>query len=227
MHHKFLVCDRHTVFTGSANLSDGGLSVQDNDCLEIRDNKIAHAYAARFEALRVSDTPSKSDATAHLDSGHVLVVFSPGTEAVSHVISTIENAQRLRLAIFEMSDLSVLRVLDARRSAGADIAGIYDPNGMQDAAIDIKAHPELFWWMHSDRFVAAPSHPYKIAGNQDFLHNKLIIAGDNTVITGSYNLSRHARINAEDTVIVRSESIFAEYDQYWQAMARSYGLALT
>ncbi|HEX5570403.1 MAG TPA: phospholipase D-like domain-containing protein, partial [Ktedonobacterales bacterium] len=51
MHDKFLVRDGRDVWVGSANLTVGGLELQDNNCLEITSPALAATYTATFEEL--------------------------------------------------------------------------------------------------------------------------------------------------------------------------------
>ena len=45
------------------------------------------------------------------------------------------------------------------------------------------------------------------------MHNKVLIV-DDTVITGSYNFSRSAELNAENIVVVESPALAEEYSAY-------------
>ena len=51
MHHKFVVIDGQSVWTGTANFTDSGFSSQDNAALRINDPTIAAAYVAEFDEM--------------------------------------------------------------------------------------------------------------------------------------------------------------------------------
>jgi phosphatidylserine/phosphatidylglycerophosphate/cardiolipin synthase-like enzyme len=72
------------------------------------------------------------------------------------------------------------------------------------------------WQKIASRLVRKNSIPYdrsKPYQPHNFMHNKLVIA-DNTVVTGSFNLSNHAMGNAEDVVLMRDVEIAAIYEVY-------------
>jgi phosphatidylserine/phosphatidylglycerophosphate/cardiolipin synthase-like enzyme len=123
-----------------------------------------------------------------------------------------------------LSDRRLVGALKRASDAGADIAGVYDPNGM--AAVVHASHGDdrRFWFLRDPRFVPAPSHPFVPGAQQDFLHHKLVILNRNTVVTGSYNFSSQARHNAENVVVAESSAAAGRYLGYWHRLAAAYGL---
>jgi phosphatidylserine/phosphatidylglycerophosphate/cardiolipin synthase-like enzyme len=53
------------------------------------------------------------------------------------------------------------------------------------------------------------------------LPNKVLVA-DNTVVTGSYNFSRHAQSNAENVLIIGSQALAQTYRQYIYQIMQKY-----
>ena len=75
--------------------------------------------------------------------------------------------------------------------------------------------------------VAAPlagkrSTPYTPGGRHDFMHNKIVVA-DDTVITGSYNLSHSAEDNAENLVMIEDRDLADRYTNYIDGLVKRYG----
>jgi phosphatidylserine/phosphatidylglycerophosphate/cardiolipin synthase-like enzyme len=53
------------------------------------------------------------------------------------------------------------------------------------------------------------------------MHNKLVVA-DDTVVTGSFNLSNHAMGNAENVLLMRDQTLAESYARYIQRLMASY-----
>jgi phosphatidylserine/phosphatidylglycerophosphate/cardiolipin synthase-like enzyme len=108
---------------------------------------------------------------------------------------------------------------------------IVDSNVSMLGAMDIDARktkkesikdPSLFWFMHDKHFVGAPSHPFSPKHENDFMHNKALIIDDNTVVTGSYNLSENAESNDENLLVIKSHEVALAYERYFDILYRVY-----
>ncbi len=53
------------------------------------------------------------------------------------------------------------------------------------------------------------------------MHNKVIVA-DDTVITGSYNFSINAQLNAENILFIESPSVALAYRAYIRRVVQRY-----
>ena len=227
MHNKFLVRDASAVWTGSANFTGGGLTLQDNNCLTIDSTELAADYTAEFEALCAAAVPRQSLAARPplaVGSVGVAPLFAPqaGEGIEDAIIAALNGATRVRMAAFLMSDPGILQALAALNKAGTDLAGVYDPGGMADARRGSHQDPALFWFVGDPRFAAAPSHPYRPGAEQDFMHNKVLVIDSGTVVTGSYNFSEHAEANAENTLILTGDGVAHAYEAYIDALLATY-----
>jgi phosphatidylserine/phosphatidylglycerophosphate/cardiolipin synthase-like enzyme len=151
----------------------------------------------------------------------MFALFTPGETIRRFVLSALESARRIRVMAFILTDPPILSALRRRHDAGVDVAGVYDPHGVAAVLRQVRRNPLQFWFLVDDRFVAAPSHPFDPAGEQDFLHNRLIVL-DNTVITGSANFAADAIDNAENALVMRSPSLAATYAEYVETVAAAY-----
>ncbi|WP_169809060.1 phospholipase D-like domain-containing protein [Microtetraspora fusca] len=229
MHNKFLVRDETTVWTGSANFTTGGLQLQDNNCLTITSPELAAAYTTEFEALQAAMPHAlAADPTTPItiDGVQIQAQFAPeaGEGIEDRIIAAMTGAQRLRMAAFLVSDPGILHALAALNTAGADLAGVYDPGGIADARRGSHQDPALFWFTDDPRFAAAPSHPYTPGKEQDFMHNKVLVIDGHTVVTGSYNFSEHAEANAENTLILTDSALATAYEAYIDTLLATYHL---
>jgi phosphatidylserine/phosphatidylglycerophosphate/cardiolipin synthase-like enzyme len=230
LHHRFLVRDGESVWTGSASLSPDALHRQDNDCLVIHSPAVARGYLDTFARLtRQQDTPAGAGAgagscRAALPDGEVCTVFAPGTAVRDVVVDLLATAHRVRLATYQISDPPILTALRRRREAGADIAGVYDPHGMASVLRASRRDRRQFWFLTDPRFAAAPSHAPGPGGERDSMNSKLLIVDDSVAVTGSYNFSCQGTVHAESVVVIRSPSVVAHHVAYWQRLACGYGL---
>ena len=228
MHHKFLVRDGEWLWTGSANFTQGGLELQDNNCLIVHSAQLAERYQAVFDVLwRRGNKPVPSPANSvTVDGIRFWPLFEPGTD-VEHIESLLvpylNHANAVRVLAFEMTDPGILAALQRFKGSGSDIRGVLD--GFAYSATlgkTVAKQPELFWFLKDKRFVRAPSHPFTKGREQDFMHNKTLILDGTTVITGSYNLSEHAETNAENMLVIESTQIARFYLDYFDALFAKY-----
>lgn len=231
MHNKFLVRDQRFVWTGSANFTVGGLELQDNHCMAIDSPDLAAVYSVAFEELlqikhlHAGAGAAQTPAAVTLGNVKVTPFFTPmnGEDIEQVVVASLANAQRVRVMAFLISDPGILAALAPfGNNANTDIRGIYDPGGMHDAMRSTKIDQGLFWFMHDDRFVAAPSHPFNPSREQDFMHNKVMVIDDHLVIMGSYNFSENAEANDENLLLIDSPAVAAAYMAYFDAMYDNY-----
>lgn len=232
MHNKFLIRDGRTVWTGSANFTQGGLELQDNNCLIIDAPEVAAQYEATFADLispnhqhqrargsQVLGTPVR------LGEAVITPDFAPaaGEGIEDSIIAALKDVRRLRVMAFLISDANILAALaPLAHDHRVDIRGIYDPSGMEDALRSNRQNRAHFWFLHDSRFVAAPSHAFHAQGEQDFMHNKVLIINDDLVMTGSYNFSENAEANDENSLRIQSPAIAAAYNSYFDTLYAAY-----
>jgi phosphatidylserine/phosphatidylglycerophosphate/cardiolipin synthase-like enzyme len=244
MHSKYIIRDDDTVWTGSGNWTYGGLDLQDNNFLVLSSQKLANAYKANFENLisksHIHPTRRKKSGsiTTHslsskqaIDIGNVAITpyFSgDGSEEIENAInSLLTNATKLRVMAMLVSDPGILQAISKFKPQNRDIKGVVDPHEMKQVMSPPRGKPKvpttLFWFARGDkRFVAAPSHPYSQNDNNDFMHNKVIIIDDRTVVTGSYNFSENAESNDENTLILESKEIADAFTRYFDILFAEY-----
>lgn len=249
MHDKFMVRDGRDVWVGSANMTVGGLELQDNNCLDLSSPALAATYTATFEAL-ISPHHQHAEAHASVEPAPVAVgdarvtpYFAPqaGEGIEDTLIAAIRHARRIRIIAFLIGDPGILDALLPFASNHAfDIRGVYDPHGMQDVTRYIGHHgheahagrtgkgahaaPDdaRFWFLRDPRFIAAPTHGFAPGREQDFMHNKVIIIDDRLVFTGSYNFSENAEANDETLLAIESPALAAAYTSYFDVLYATY-----
>jgi phosphatidylserine/phosphatidylglycerophosphate/cardiolipin synthase-like enzyme len=229
MHDKFVVRDGKTVWMGSANFTIGGLELQDNNCITLASTRLAASYVSILEELlqpehRHTHEPSTGP-SVEVGSISVQPYFEPadGDGIGRAIASALQGARRIRIAAFLLSDPGILAaLLPFASDPHFDIAGVYDPNGMEDVLRYSHQDPHSFWFLHDPRFVAAPSHGYSAGHEQDFMHNKVFVIDDRMVFTGSYNFSSNARENDEAVLAMDSAAIAGAYSHYIDTLIGTY-----
>ncbi|MEB3220604.1 MAG: phospholipase D-like domain-containing protein [Candidatus Sericytochromatia bacterium] len=198
MHHKFMVVDGQTLWTGSTNLTPTSLYRHNNNALTIRNRRLAHAFEDEFERLferREFGKSSRGETqpTDEIPLGSGMTVqafFSPGGNGRAAVVREVRDAKRsIRFMTFSLTDVETGDALVERAKAGVKVEGVFD---RWLAA----GQYSLF-----DRFKAAKLEVRK-DGNEALMHHKVIVVDNDTVITGSYNYSQNAEHNNNEAFLI-------------------------
>jgi phosphatidylserine/phosphatidylglycerophosphate/cardiolipin synthase-like enzyme len=233
MHSKYIVRDGVSVWTGSGNWTHGGLELQDNNFLAIDSPELAASYEKNFEHIvKGSRTPGKPAKTPipaiKVSEVDIQPFFSGhGTELIEdRIASLIKKAKKIRIIAMLISDPGILDALAKFRPSEMDVLGILDPHEMAQVMKPARGKakdPSLFWFSEGDkRFVAAPSHAFSQTDNNDFMHNKVMIFDDQTVVAGSYNFSENAESNDENVVVLNAAPVAKAYTKYFEALWTQY-----
>ncbi len=244
MHNKYLVRDAGTaqaqVWTGSTNLTDDAFTKMENNILVIRSAELAAYYAQDFqdlwEAGHIENTGAFNTQPVQLtyaqQPARVQLLFSPGRgTTIDHVVAErVAQAQRrVRICSMLLNSGSLINALtDVLRSGQVEVSGIYDRTQMlsvwqqwQDVQSNHWKIPAVQAIIGAAKLVGKNSTPYSPTGVHDFMHNKVLVI-DDTVITGSYNFSRSAELNAENILLIDSPALSAQYVQYIDHLTQKY-----
>lgn len=123
---------------------------------------------------------------------------------------------------------AILGALDdaLRHEQVQEIAGVYDATQMsevvrkweqsQNSAGIAKTFEEV-----ASKLQGKKSAPYKPDGKHNFMHNKVVVC-DNAVVTGSFNFSRSASLNAENMLVIHDQQLADEYSKYIEQLVTQY-----
>jgi len=212
MHHKYVVRDGETVWTGSANWTDDSWTRQENVILIAESTKLAADFTSDFEQLWskgiVEESGFVEPNPVRIAGNNVRAWFTPGFgEALSRRIAKrIRRARRrVRICSPVLTVAPVLSALSERISEELDIAGCLDRPQIEGViyqwGIDGNASwklPLLRQALKAD-FSAKPSTPYGEGTVHDFMHAKVTVV-DDVAFAGSFNLSRSGEQNAENVL---------------------------
>jgi phosphatidylserine/phosphatidylglycerophosphate/cardiolipin synthase-like enzyme len=241
MHHKFIVRDRASVWTGSLNMTDDAFTLMENNVVQIDSPQVAAYYAEDFAQLwekeNFENTGDIQTVSVPLrfagQPAAVRVMFSPGTGLAidEEVARRVRAAQRrVRICSLLINSGTLIGALQSLLADGrVKVDGIYDRTQMTDVYRQWREVPQNHWKVPALQEVIAranlegkDSTPYSPTGRHDFMHNKILVI-DDTVVTGSYNFSRSAQFNAENILFVESAALAAEYSSYIDHLLQKYG----
>jgi phosphatidylserine/phosphatidylglycerophosphate/cardiolipin synthase-like enzyme len=239
MHHKYAIRDGRTangtVWTGSANWTDDSWTLQENNLLRIASPELCTYYETDFAELwqrgDIGTTGQHDTGTVVVGGTKVHVAFAPGEgRAIDHDVAHRISAARRRLKVCSMLITSgaILGALSdvLQRGQVAEYGGICDRTQMEGVFQQWRGSPAE-WKIDVFERASAPlagkrSTPYTPTSQHDFMHNKVVVA-DDSVITGSYNLSNSATENAENILIIEDRALADRYVAYIDHLSQRYG----
>jgi phosphatidylserine/phosphatidylglycerophosphate/cardiolipin synthase-like enzyme len=241
MHDKYIVRDvsspNAAVFTASANFTNDSWGLQENNLLFLKSQALATHYARDFSDMwsrgRIRDNPGNEDVSSiKIGDIDVAVGFTPGESpaVVKEIVGAIAGAQRtLRVASVVISSGPILAALSEAIDRGIALDGLYDGPQMDQVerqwrASHVGADKVNTWQkvaQHLARKNSIPFDMHRPHQPHNFMHNKLVLA-DDTVITGSFNLSNHAMGNAENVLLIKDTVLAQQYRAYLAAVIAKY-----
>jgi phosphatidylserine/phosphatidylglycerophosphate/cardiolipin synthase-like enzyme len=221
MHHKYIVRDAASVWTGSTNWTGDSWTREENVIVTVDSPELATRYTADFEQLwtrrdvqhsgKVDTSPlSVSDTT-------IRPWFCPGRgEQLAHRIAkAIGTAtRRVRIASPVLSSAPILATLAQVVTDGKlDVAGVVDRTQVLEVIQQWHANGNASWKEPLLRTVLthAPfsgkiSTPYGPGTVHDYMHAKVTVA-DDVVFVGSFNLSHSGELNAENVLEIADAAL--------------------
>lgn len=226
-HNKFIVLTRGgkpvAVWTGSTNLTEGGIFGHSNVGHVVRDEGVAAKYLAYWEQLaqdpmarelrefNEAETPSEPEAP-------LAAIFSPrrsldvlddfvqrATDARSTVLMTAAFGVGKRFVEAFKSRPSVLRYLLLERDAGEVVAIERSPENQ--VAVGAAIGDTLGRWARE----VSPTASHSLNSHVFFIHDKFLLVDaltdDPTLITGSANFSEASvKKNDENMLVIRGDT---------------------
>jgi phosphatidylserine/phosphatidylglycerophosphate/cardiolipin synthase-like enzyme len=240
MHHKYLIRDKQAVWTGSLNLSDDSLSRMENIVVACRSPKLAAYFERDFaqlwsireiaesgafptepDTLRFGGVPAPTDVDFAPGQGHQI------NEWVAEKL--LRAQRRIVLCSMLLNSSKVLQALLTQLDRGeVELWGVYDQTQMTGVLDQWREIPDLAWKIaavqrvvREGRLAGKRSRPYRPGQRHNFMHNKTVVV-DETVITGSFNLSHNARDNAENMLAIENAALAAEVLDYTRRLAERF-----
>ena len=239
MHHKFVVRDGTSVWSGSANWTDDSWSREENVIAVVDSPELAHAFTLDFEQLwakgDVADTGNVQPRPVRVDGIEVRPWFCPGYgDALSHRIAkAIGRAKsRVRICSPVITAAPVLATLAQVIADGkVDVAGAVDQTQIEEVrdqwgptGVASWKLPLLQQVIGSGRFAGKRSTPWGPRTVHDYMHAKLTVA-DDVVFLGSFNLSHSGEQNAENVLEIHDPALAERLAGFVDSVRVRYPLA--
>lgn len=235
MHHKYVVRDGDTVWTGSTNWRDDSWTREENVIVVAGSVELARAYASDFTQLWSTGEVSRSGrvdpAPLAIDGDRVRPWFAPGRarSMVHRIAQAIGHARRrVRVCSPVLTSAPILATLAELAGDGAvDLAGALDATQMREV-LGQWGRDRRGWKPHLVRsllarapFSGKPSTPWAPGSVHDFMHAKVVVV-DDVVFTGSYNLSHAGELNAENVLEIEDAALAERLATYADAIRARY-----
>jgi phosphatidylserine/phosphatidylglycerophosphate/cardiolipin synthase-like enzyme len=217
MHHKYVIRDHKTVWTGSLNWTDDSWSRQENVVAVVQSEAIAKAFRIDFNQLwGTADVEQSGFVDPRWDDG-MRAWFTPGhgEDLSSRIAKMIRRARRrVRICSPVITTGPVLGTLaQVIADKSVDVAGCVDTTQVRDVIRQWQALGNAYWKlplleqvMGAGVFTGKLSTPYGNGTVHDFMHAKVTVC-DDTVFLGSFNLSRSGEKNAENVLELKDAAI--------------------
>ena len=214
MHHKYVVRDGASVWTGSTNWTADSWTREENVVVTVDSAELAARYLQDFEQLWTTRTVSRS---GKIDTAPIRVGETParawfcpgrGNRLAHRIAKAIGTAQRrVRIASPVISSAPVLATLAQVASDGkVDLAGVVDATQVHEVLQQWaeSGHAEWKQPLLRTALMRAPfsgkrTTPYAPGSVHDYMHAKVTVA-DDVVFVGSFNLSHSGELNAENVL---------------------------
>ena len=221
MHHKYVIRDATSLWTGSMNWTADSWTREENVIATVDSPELAARYAADFEQLwshRDVQHSGKVDSSPIAVGGiQVRPWFCPGRgDRLAHRIAkAIGTAvRRVRIASPVISSGPILGTLAQAVSDGkVDIAGVVDRTQILEVLAQWRENGNAAWKtpllqtvLTKAPFAGKHSTPYAPGAVHDYMHAKVTVA-DDTVFLGSFNLSHSGELNAENVLEVADPAL--------------------
>ncbi|MGZ4332915.1 MAG: phospholipase D-like domain-containing protein [Gaiellaceae bacterium] len=217
MHHKYVVRDATSVWTGSTNWTADSWTREENVIVTVDSPAVAARYREDFEQLwttRIVARSGKVD-TAPVDGMRAWFCPGRGDKLAHRIAKAIGCAQRrVRIASPVISSAPILATLAQVASDGkVDLAGVVDATQIaevfeqwhENGNAEWKA-PLLRTTLTRAPFSGKVTTPYAPGSVHDYMHAKVTVA-DDTVFVGSFNLSHSGELNAENVLELQDPQI--------------------
>jgi phosphatidylserine/phosphatidylglycerophosphate/cardiolipin synthase-like enzyme len=217
MHHKYVIRDGTSLWTGSTNWTADSWTREENVVVTLDSPALAALYLADFEQLWTTRDVSQSGRTDTAPVDGIRAWFCPGrgNKLAHRIAKAVGSAQhRVRIASPVISSAPILGTLAQVASDGkVDLAGVVDATQIHEVLAQWHADGNAEWKAPLLRttltrapFSGKVSTPYAPGSVHDYMHAKVTVA-DNRVFVGSFNLSHSGELNAENVLELEDQQL--------------------
>lgn len=210
MHNKFCIFDNKIISTGSFNPTYNDNYKNNNNLIIIESDYLAINYESEFEELwNLQFGKGEKVKYKKIDYGNITItnLFCPEDLCAENVINELENSNKsIYFMLFSFTDEDVANKL-IEKSKSIDIKGVMEK---QRITMELNQYKNL----------KQNNINVRVDSNPKFLHHKVFIIDNETVITGSYNpTGAGTKSNDENVLIIKSKDVanlyLKEFEKIW------------
>jgi phosphatidylserine/phosphatidylglycerophosphate/cardiolipin synthase-like enzyme len=209
MHNKFAVFDSQVTWTGSANFTNTGFTLNAENAIVITDTAVAGIYATEFAEMFAGDfSNDKIDNTAHtatVGGSQLEIAFTPTDGIQQRIVTALNTANTTaQVAMFTFTNDAIGDALVAARARGVQVEVLLD----QVAAGGVGSE--------RDRLCAG-GVTVRVENFAGKIHDKYAVvdagtASDPLIVTGSTNWTANAvEANDENLLIAHDAGLASAY----------------
>jgi phosphatidylserine/phosphatidylglycerophosphate/cardiolipin synthase-like enzyme len=217
MHHKYVIRDGASVWTGSTNWTDDSWSREENVIAVVDSEAIAARFAVDYEQLWQTKQVRRTGRVKSEPVDGVRPWFAPkrGEKLAHRIAHALGRAERrIRIASPVISSGPILGTLAEVVADGeVDLAGVVDNTQINEVIAQWAAHPIHTWKTPALRttlstapFSGKRSTPYAPGSVHDYMHAKVTVC-DDILFVGSFNLSHSGEQNAENVLEIKDAQL--------------------
>jgi phosphatidylserine/phosphatidylglycerophosphate/cardiolipin synthase-like enzyme len=236
MHHKFVVRDSESVWSGSTNWTCDSWTREENVIAVVDSRGIAIRYEQDFGQLWNTRDVEKSGKVASngidVAGTPVRTWFAPkqGEKLAHRIAHALARAERrIRIASPVITSGPVLGTLaEVVADKRVDVAGVVDNTQVNEVLRQWAANPVKTWKAPAlraalvrDRFAGKHTTPFAPGSVHDYMHAKITVC-DDTVFVGSFNLSHAGEQNAENVLEIENARLADEMAVYVDGLRKRY-----
>lgn len=215
MHNKFWIFDGEILWTGSTNITENGIFVQDNNTIVFASPELAAIYEREFQEMWDGKFGPKSpsqlaDQSLVLNGTPIQVIFTSEDPALEpSIVPLVSSAtSSVHFLAFSFTDFPLANAMVQRAKAGVTVSGVIDKTQSGGTGSEL-----------GTLFCAGIA--VRQDGNPQFMHSKVMIVDDRYVVTGSLNYSTSAEESNDENVIIIDNPEIARL--YLQDFDRVFG----
>jgi phosphatidylserine/phosphatidylglycerophosphate/cardiolipin synthase-like enzyme len=224
MHHKYVIRDRASLWTGSTNWTADSWTREENVVVTVESAALAARYLEDFETLWTTRDVAKTGKVDQSPVDGIRAWFCPGrgSKLAHRIAKAIGTAQRrIRIASPVISSGPILGTLAQVATDGkVDLAGVVDVTQVHEVLRQWRDNGNSPWKEPLLRtsltrapFSGKHSTPYRPGSVHDYMHAKITVA-DDTVFVGSFNLSHSGELNAENVLEITDPALAEQLARY-------------
>ncbi len=232
MHHKYVIRDGESVWTGSLNWTDDSWSRQENVVTIVHAAAIAKAFQLDFDQLWTTGDVARSGFVDPRWDDGIRAWMTPGhgEDLSIRIAKMIRRARkRVRICSPVITTGPVLGTLaQVIADKSVDLAGCVDATQIREVVHQWRTNQNVSWKLPllqhvmAGPFTGKESTPYGDGTVHDFMHAKVTVC-DDTVFVGSFNLSRSGERNAENVLEIEDAAIADRLAAFVDEVRAKYG----